>query len=216
MRLIISTILLLNLISCERDVIGVNDTEVNLQFTDKEILPLAVGNSWSYDANQYDENGVVVNTFKFKKEITEIAHFEGETWYRLLTTEFPHEAIFYQFRIDGLYSRLPNYFGDHIFHKYIYRGEVGDASEYNFRDFEKNINTHNTTEISSDEAHITINGISYSCIEYTTTKRINGQTSQIVEYFSPGIGLIRKLYYDQNGLLSREDLLLNYNIISDT
>lgn len=215
MKKLILIISIIALVSCEKSVVGVNNTDVQQSFKDELILPLKVGNSWSYEAEEIDADGTVNNVFRYKKEITDVRHFGEETWYRAVNSEYPHANIFYKFNIDGLYTRLPDYFGDHVFHQYMYRGDLGDLTDYQFRNFWSDENSHNQTEITNLERHITINNITYSCIEYTTMIELQNSSKTLIEYFAPGLGLIERDFFDDSGTLYRRDKLLNYNLIKD-
>lgn len=213
MRLSIIIFLATIFISCDNDVIGVNDTDVIEDFEGSELIPMAVGNSWDYESIFYDDNGDIIDEKSLEWLITNTHEFDGVDWFRIQSSDYPNENVYYLLENKGLSSILLGRFENEPILTYNLKSKIGDVNQYIFFDFDLSTETENSSTFMGEYLGLEVNGQEYRCLQYNTNKTSNLKTELQIDYFSPGIGLVkREIRNPILNIIIREDILISHNI----
>lgn len=153
------------------------------------IMPLKVGNQWTFSATFYDSNGVALNgsgltTISIIRDTT----ITGEKWYLLGVFGIASGSLLAN-RSDGLWEIDPGSSSPYLIFKFP--ASAGD--------------TYSTSSlggkivVGSISSSITVPQGAYSCYEYKLYLQPSNQLNSVV-YFAPNAGIIKQDSY--NTLLS--------------
>ncbi len=204
MRLFVIGLLTLSLMSCGNDKkqgdassipeetaadIVVGDTTV--------ILPLAVGNRWTYDVSQFDTVAGEFIPFRVDTfEVTRDTVIEDEVWY-IVEGMIPEGGRTIN-REGGLWQYRPDT-DTFLFLKYP--AEVG--VEYVTKIGPSNV----MNRVVGNDVRLTVPAGTFTCYKYSQLIQHPGITVDF--YFQPGVGGVRMSVLAGNGLtpISRHDLI---------
>jgi len=160
-----------------------------------EIIPLAVGNSWTYEITTYDSLGQLLDCDTSVETIGKDSVIDNETWYSI-------SPIWFTNRVDGLW------FNDIGFTEgllYKYPAQAGDS-------FKCDLCTDYKI-VQSIDTSINLGQGSFYCLKYLSTVPW-GDTSY--SYVAPGIGFFyQESYYkinDSTLYLGLKKRLILYNL----
>lgn len=128
------------------------------------IVPLKVGNSWTFRVSIYDTNGVILSTSMFTNSITRDTTIGNEKWFGL-------ESIWVINRTDGLWSRTS---GGNPYLVFKYPANVNDSY---------NSNGDNVV-VTSTNYPVTVPRGQFTCYVYTIA-------SDFLEYCAPNVGWVK-------------------------
>lgn len=134
--------------------------------TTLEILPLSIGNTWTFKATFYDTAGIIIVVDTFQNIVRKDTMINNQEWY---VTNFG------VFRNDP--QGLWQYWANTPFLKLKYPGSPSDTFLVEGRTYKI---------ISTDEPKTTLLGILH-CYHYQRTLP-NSNQFQYDEYYSPGVG----------------------------
>ena len=141
-----------------------------------QIVPLKAGNVWTYRLSDYDSLGTVdsASSFNFDIEILRDTTIQNEKWFIL-----KDDPTVRTNRTDGYYvwnisidSMVPTLMAK-------YPAQVGDKFA--------------TYSVASTNVQVTTLIGTFTCFLYVSPSSTDG--SRFEEYYSPGIGWIRRDYY---------------------
>jgi hypothetical protein len=194
--------LIFNFISCED-----NPTKSNLFPT--EMIPLKMGNSWSYVRTNYDSTGIVEYTENITSTIDKDTLIDELTWYGYSDTP---SGIWFTNKSNGywVYARWNNgnAIVDTMLLIYKYPAIVGDV--FDFPSFRR--------EVVSTNELITVPAGSYKTIHYSDTflDSSNYLLDSFEIFVAQGIGLIKRVQIgrkqDGTRFMVFEEELENYSL----
>jgi len=154
-----------------------------------EIWPLAVGNTWDYYWEEYDQNDSVVDEGAFAYVVQGDTAVQSETWYILSVGGNPEPAL-YQNRGDGLWLFWRSLANPGLFA--LYPADI--SVQYTHARYDSDI----TVQVVSVDTTITVSAGTYSCYLYYVKDYDSGEREE--EWFlSPDNGLILLNYVDSIG-----------------
>jgi hypothetical protein len=202
-RLVVSfSIIIMLLISCS-DPLGIED---NLRITYKRannLVPLEVGNEWTYKITYYDSTGLETAIKKITINVSEEIINNNNSWFvtddslKILT-----DALLSN-RDDGLWVMAD----DTIKQEYIafkYPAKLGDETIINYINKDYGFPVYIIRKILATNEKIEAQAGSYECVKYwDILYKMNGEVMYnpfAVYYFSPKVGLIRSVHYEITNL----------------
>ncbi|RKX29265.1 MAG: hypothetical protein DRP47_02195 [Candidatus Zixiibacteriota bacterium] len=179
--MVVFTILcaLMCVISCDDD--GVSNNE-----TSSVIMPLTVGNSWTWERLGRDTLGDTIWIDTCHNIVVSDTTIDSETWYKLVSN--CGKVGLKANRSDGLWSRISPDETDLIAK---YPASVGDHW----------FNQGSTTQLSTivTDTVITVPAGTYSCIGYQWD-HINGSNSFGINFYAVNIGIVMHQYWPYGSL----------------
>jgi hypothetical protein len=162
-----------------------------------QIMPLKIGNSWTFSRATFDANGHTVIIDTLTETIVRDTIINNERWYiALLSSGDSSRTDLMTNRADGLWGRRY----DEAFIAINYPMAVGDTlgDDGLFMTLE------------SDTTSITVPAGDFSCYNY----HLFGSNIDIYNYYSPGIGQIMLRIFDveYNPYLKNKAELLSYHL----
>jgi len=194
--------LIFNFISCE-------DHPTKSNPFPAEMIPLKMGNSWSYVRTNYDSTGIVEYTEDITSTIDKDTLIDELTWYGYSDTP---EGIWFANKSDGYWGfarwNNGNAIVDTMILIYKYPAIVGDV--FDFPSFRR--------EIVSTNELITVPAGSYKTIHYSDTflDSSNYLLDSFEIFVAQGIGLIKRVQIgrkqDGTRFMVFEEELENYTL----
>jgi hypothetical protein len=138
----------------------------------KEIWPLALGNTWTYDVFIYDSTGNVRQSASGSISVVRESVINNSKWYQISTSDW-----WFANRDSGLYLRIDT---DTCLY-FKYPGNVKDSSYV--------IPYGSYSTIFSTDTSITTKSGKYSCYAYNVNRGF------FTRYFSVGVGIIKEEQY---------------------
>jgi len=157
--IIIITIFSLLIINCNKE----SSTSPPVEQTAKEIIPLKVGNYWSYSRTLYDSVGNIQDTSSYITTITGTTSINGIQYYN-----YDNKSTYFVNKTAGYYISENSV--DRLIFKYP--ASVGDSTNYG-----KYTSTNSSIQVPA--------GNFTGCYRYETVP-----ISDKVNYFKPGVGLV--------------------------
>ncbi len=203
-RNILLTVLFLSVLvlnSCKND-----DNSTNPNEASNGIIPLKIGNYWSWNYTVFDDSGNKMITYDRIERVDYDTVINNQRWY---VTIMYYETNLYTNNSDGYYSC--HYTGSGPISapvlNFKYPGKVGDTW---------NNNDGSKMRINSTNLKYSIPLGEFICYEYIrTAKGISDNYDRIL--VSPGIGIITREYNTKKGsssefYLSRKEVLTDYKV----
>ncbi len=162
-----------------------------------QIMPLKIGNTWSYSRATFDANGNTVAFDTLTETIVRDTIINNERWYiALLTAGDSSRTDLMTNRADGLWGRRH----DEDFIAINYPMAVGDTFDQGGL----------VMTLESDTSSTTVPAGDFTCYKY----HLYGYNIDIYNYYSPGIGQIMLRIYDveTNPYLENKAELLSYHL----
>ncbi len=193
----LSIIVLLMIDGCKK-----NDNPVDnggaVQAT--ELMPLKIGNQWTYRNISYDTSGNVqhIDTSMFK--IVRDTTIQSEKWYFIGRDSTAIELL--TNRSDGLWYM---------------RVSIAPQAAILFAKYPANVNDtwlcadSSTAKLSAKDVNVSVPKGTYACFQYTYADK-NTQFVSMVRYFPVGVGFVRDEFYSktnsgQSYINTRRELL---------
>lgn len=199
-RILYVIILPLLAISC-RDSLGIDDVKIVPE--DALILPLKVGNEWTYHITQYNDSGVVINQYDLKYVIISEKVINGETWYvQDQGSQPPGVTATMTNRKDGLwYEKGTSEFSKDMPYLVVsYPATLG--KEYLVSRYTNSFDKKIYTVFRSAESvnwKLTVPAGNFYCLKYVDKLRLEDgslvQEPLNVIYYAPNRGLIKRERY---------------------
>lgn len=173
---ILNIILFLIIITLVQSCSDINNSPVD-EIT-KDIIPLAVGNTWSYHTSLYDTAGNVFKELNSSREITGDTLIDNITWYYYETNAWfcsifkDGYHIYDPYRTDSLRNLL----------NYKYPCAAGDKYSYYY-------------EVAKIDTQITVPAGTFNCIMYTLRMQTPMDFAYIDFFIKPGVGYIKTIEY---------------------
>lgn len=160
---------------------------------ENEVIPLTMGNSWSYNYTYLDDNGNQTNSGKMESTIDKDTTVSDITYYRYSN----HHLVWYTNKDDGYraFNSIPDKETEILMYKYpVSKGDIYGTSEY-------------SVEVISVNEKITVPFGTFNVIHYSTTKlnsnsiMNNYEVKSLETFVAPGIGLVKRIFIaiDSNG-----------------
>lgn len=165
-----------------------------------EVIPLTMGNSWSYTYTNYDENGDETSSFPRESTIDKDTTISDLTCYAYSN----HHSAWYTNLDDGYSSYSLNASSENeatmLMFKYpATKGDIYGDSEYR-------------VEVISINEKITVTAGTFNVLHYSTTISDDSYMNDyeivsLESFISPGIGLVNRMFIakDSNG----EEFIIN-------
>ena len=171
------------------------------------VLPLSVGNKWTFRETEYNENGTVASIDTAIIQVVAQKQINNQTWY-LLTSADPTDTIDY-FRSDD--STAYTYDATNATSSKVFGLVKTDGEEIGSQTtifgVAKTTGSTKTVPINSYDSYVNVTSLGY-----------NGLTIKVQEiYFKPGVGITSLVGYEINSNLtgtykSTEDVLIKYAV----
>ena len=163
-----------------------------------QIMPLTVDNYWTYITENFDSFSRVTSTNTFTVTVTFDSKHNDSIYYYL-----DAYSIFYINRADGLWEF------DNLHSKRLakYPCAIGDSVRYDTMSYQgldrygnvATLSANGLTSVVSLSSKISLPDSAYYCIEYSADYRFlkvpREQSHRLIDYYAPGIGLIRREFY---------------------
>lgn len=161
-----------------------------------QIMPLRLGNSWSYLSEQFDINGHVISSEAITWSVQSDTIIDSETWYRTIVLQnIDPYTTFFTNRSDGLWQKV-SWEGDSDSHLAKYPALAGEAFSQTGMD---------SVTVELINKGVTVPAGSFICYKYHINQsQVN---ADYYSYFSPGVGLIMTEDYRDSSIFIRETLL---------
>lgn len=160
--------------------IGCKDNDENPvqpSSNNQSIIPLKIGNSWTYKVTTFDENGNILHTWQDIRQIEKDTLIQNEKWF----------FYYYEWRCsrsDGIYSYKPNT-SKQYYLEYKYPGNVNETYSLGYI----------TVTIISTNQNITVPKGNFVTYKY---RFLNPTDEYEYDYLSPNIGPVLMEYYSKN------------------
>ena len=197
--IILSLLFFSILITSCSDPLGI---ENNLRVTYKKpniLIPLEIGNEWTYRITYYDSTGLEIAIKKITIDVTEEIKNNEDSWYstndslKILT-----DGILSN-REDGLWFMCNDSLKQE-YKAFPYPVSVGDEININILNKNFGFPAYILRKILAINEKIDVEAGSFNCIKYwDVLKKNNGDTMYnpfAVYYFSPKVGLIKSIHYE--------------------
>ena len=174
--------------------------------TKTDIMPLKIGNQWTYDLEAYyAPNQPPSEYYVYYITVTDTVSINSEKWYTT-TISIPSEGylftIYYINRSDGLYFRTSTAANDSVYLRFKYPTHVGDTCHVNHEFFRLWWGYFNSfpAEINSTGVTVQVPYDTLTCLQqYAETDPGYVNSAYIDDCFRPDLGMMRSyymVYYD--------------------
>jgi hypothetical protein len=178
---ILNVVLFLILITLVQSCSDINNPSVD--GISNDIIPLTVGNTWSYHTTLYDTAGNVFKEFNNSREITGDTLINNTIWYYYDT-----DAWFCSVFKDGYHTYDP-YRTDSLRNQLNFKYPCAAGEKYSYY------------EVAKTDTQITVPAGTFNCIMYTLRMQTSMDFAYIDFFIKPGVGYIKTIEYTFNGNL---------------
>ena len=141
------------------------------------IIPLKIGNTWTYRETNFNPNGSVSSVTQYGLIVTKDTIAQNERWFQFSSGSWGRNSQ------DGLLLNMFHSWDDIVL-AYKYTATVGDMCE---------ALDYVTTKVISTNDVISVPKGSFSCYKYQSNRTdFPDNRLEMIEWFSPNIGLVRK------------------------
>jgi len=161
------------------------------------IMPLKIGNAWSYDMEIYSGPSLPPQVvYDYIMAVIDTVTINNEKWYRtvLAVPEVTWaDTVYFTNRASGLFLRMTTAINDSVYLRFKYPARVGDTSsaaqefligEFGFRS--------NPAELMSTNASVTVPyGIQSCHYQYINLDPGSQNPVYLDDYFKPNLGMVK-------------------------
>ena len=169
---------------------------------ENEILPLSEENEWVYLVHEFNDEGQTI-----KEEYTQTISiidsrvFNDKVWFKVNDSKF-HLDQYYRNDGHGLWTRLPDFFGDHEFRIISYPMQLNNKDTLRFLDDPFNNDVKIVQYMVSDNQEVELLDSKIECYVYES-HFIDSENHKIVGpyknyYYSLGIGLVKEEQFESD------------------
>jgi len=160
-----------------------DDKVVNGDDDDTVLMPLKIGNSWTYYKEEFDSAGTILDTATFFRSISIDTVVQGIRWYGL-------NASWYAHRPYGLWRcHILSSFEERYYWYYLYPASAGSSSHFSsfFSD-----SAGCEIKVADTKHALTSPAGLFICYTYVVdlSCMAGSVSDSIIEFFSPRVGMI--------------------------
>ena len=161
-----------------------DDDQITNSEPSEDIMPLAIGNRWTYEILRLDPLGDTVSLDSQSTVIVGDTVISGQTWYQYETDVIQSSDLpDLRNASDGLLITGP----DSTYPPYLlakYPATTGDTWT--------NANGDDTLWVRGTKVSVTVPAGTYECVQYAI-HRLSGDST--INYYAPGTGLVRQIFF---------------------
>ncbi len=169
---------------------GITEESIDDNFTNP-IVPLKIGNTWSYNISDFDKSGAITTTHNIVYQVYRDTMINNEKWY--CWNNVPYTNDWWTNRNDGLWHLEINKGNNSYSISQVYKYPIIKG------------NVYNKTEVISLHEMVAVPAGIFDCVHIRVT--LSDLRWVFEEYLSPNIGQIK---WSQNGINPDGSLYLIY------